>query len=110
MWYGAAINEGWIEPNQGGAGAVFLLPFGTKKVHFTLNNNATVQAGVCDSGASLPSIINSGTGRGNFKDYVNPTPGNFEFTIGGTAGWFFIGSSSSTSSHNTIRNIWCEML
>ena len=110
QWYGAGIDRGVIETVQGGGGAVFLLPFGTKKVHFTLNNNATVQAGVCDSGASLPSIINSGTGRGRYNNYTNPTPGNFEFTVGGSAGWFFIGSASTTSSHNKISNIWCEML
>jgi hypothetical protein len=108
MWYGANIDRGVIAPQQGGAGAVFLLPFGTKKVHFTLDNNANVQAGVCDSGASLPSIINSGTGRGTYKNYT--TSGNSEFTVGGSAGWFFIGSASASSSHNKISNIWCEML
>lgn len=110
MWYGSIVTEGYIEPTQGGGGVVFLLPLGTNKVHFTLDNNANVQAGVCDSGASLPSIINNGTGRGNYRNYVNPTPGHFEFTVNGTAGWFFIGSSSATTSHNKISNIWCEML
>ena len=45
-----------------------------------LENNTTVEVGVCNLSGSLPSLIQSGANRVSYRDFMNTATGSFNYT------------------------------
>lgn len=91
--YGVAIGDGKIiatsDDKPRNAGAVFGNILNAKKITFTLYTDTYCQFGMCDPEATLPDIMLTGNGRGEYLSVSKA--GTYDINFNCKAGNFFIG-------------------
>ena len=103
--YGIAATDGRVALLNNYSGIVMLDCYGATKLHFYSPDVVSLQIGGCDSSATLPTIISTGAGRGNYTNYTT-TIGDNVVTLPsrGITGNIFIGLGNGNPT--TISDIY----
>lgn len=97
--YNTTYKKPTLSINGTGGGVIFYVPWNVSDVYFK-KNAIYCQYGLCENSASMPSIINNGTGRLGYKvdtntnGYIHINMSDSDINLGIVGAYLFIGGST----------------